>query len=85
MNGPTPTMFATLAGLKNLHEYDFSAIRYVSNTAAALPVKHITVLQELFPMAQIFSMYGLTECKRCTYLPPEDLSRKPTSVGIATR
>jgi acyl-CoA synthetase (AMP-forming)/AMP-acid ligase II len=28
-------------------------------------------------------MYGLTECKRCTYLPPEDLDRKPDSVGIA--
>src|SRR4029078_9149335 len=28
-------------------------------------------------------MYGLTECKRCTYLPPEDIDRKPTSVGFA--
>jgi acyl-coenzyme A synthetase/AMP-(fatty) acid ligase len=28
-------------------------------------------------------MYGLTECKRCTYLPPKDLQRKPGSVGIA--
>jgi acyl-CoA synthetase (AMP-forming)/AMP-acid ligase II len=28
-------------------------------------------------------MYGLTECKRCSYLPPEDLDRKPESVGIA--
>jgi acyl-coenzyme A synthetase/AMP-(fatty) acid ligase len=28
-------------------------------------------------------MYGLTECKRCTYLPPADVARKPTSVGIA--
>src|SRR5262249_5799029 len=25
----------------------------------------------------------LTECKRCTYLPPADIERKPTSVGIA--
>jgi acyl-coenzyme A synthetase/AMP-(fatty) acid ligase len=28
-------------------------------------------------------MYGLTECKRCSYLPPEDLDRKPGSVGVA--
>jgi acyl-CoA synthetase (AMP-forming)/AMP-acid ligase II len=46
-------------------------------------VKHVTLLRELFPTARIYSMYGLTECKRCTYLPPEDLARKPTSVGIA--
>jgi acyl-CoA synthetase (AMP-forming)/AMP-acid ligase II len=28
-------------------------------------------------------MYGLTECKRCTYLPPAELDRRPDSVGIA--
>jgi amino acid adenylation domain-containing protein len=78
-----PTIFAILAELKTLKDYDFSKIRFVTNTAAALPVKHILVLKELFPGARIFSMYGLTECKRCTYLPPEDLDRKPTSVGIA--
>jgi amino acid adenylation domain-containing protein len=78
-----PTVFATLANLKSLRDYDFSNIRYVSNTAAALPVKHITMLKDIFPRAKIFSMYGLTECKRCTYLPPEDIDRKPTSVGIA--
>ena len=26
-------------------------------------------------------MYGLTECKRVSYLPPEELDRRPTSVG----
>jgi amino acid adenylation domain-containing protein len=78
-----PTIFAILTELKNLSEYDFSRIRYVTNTAAALPVKHILKLKQVFPRARIYSMYGLTECKRCTYLPPEDLDRKPTSVGIA--
>jgi acyl-CoA synthetase (AMP-forming)/AMP-acid ligase II len=28
-------------------------------------------------------MYGLTECKRVAYLPPELIDRKPTSVGVA--
>ena len=78
-----PTIFAVLAGMTSLAQYDFTAIRYVTNTAAALPVKHITMLRELFPAARIYSMYGLTECKRCTYLPPEDIARKPESVGIA--
>ncbi len=31
-----PTMFATLAGMKDLEAYDFSSVRYVSNTAAAI-------------------------------------------------
>jgi amino acid adenylation domain-containing protein len=78
-----PTIYAVLAEMKNLRDFDLSNIRYVTNTAAALPVKHITMLRELFPKARIYSMYGLTECKRCTYLPPKDIDRKPTSVGIA--
>jgi amino acid adenylation domain-containing protein len=76
-----PTMFASLLALRS--SFDLSSIRYVTNTAAALPVKHIEELRRLFPNAQVFSMYGLTECKRCTYLPPADLDRKPDSVGIA--
>jgi amino acid adenylation domain-containing protein len=78
-----PTIFAILAEMKTLGQLDLSKIRYVTNTAAALPVKHILALKKLFPSARIYSMYGLTECKRCTYLPPADLDRKPTSVGIA--
>jgi amino acid adenylation domain-containing protein len=78
-----PTVFSLLAEFKSLSNYDLSKIRYVSNTAAALPLKHILMLKDLFPDARIYSMYGLTECKRCTYLPPKDLERKPLSVGIA--
>lgn len=78
-----PTIFAILAELKSLKDFDLTSISFVTNTAAALPVKHITLLRELFPKARVYSMYGLTECKRCTYLPPADIERKPTSVGIA--
>jgi acyl-CoA synthetase (AMP-forming)/AMP-acid ligase II len=78
-----PTIFSILAELKSLKDYDLSKIRYVTNTAAALPVKHVLMLRDIFPTARIYSMYGLTECKRCTYLPPKDIDRKPSSVGIA--
>ena len=61
----------------------FEDIRYVTNTAAALRSSTSAMLRELFPKAKIFSMYGLTECKRCTYLPPKDIDREPTSVGVA--
>jgi amino acid adenylation domain-containing protein len=78
-----PTMAAVLLQLKDLAPGMFPALRYITNTAAALPPAHIARLQELFPTTKIFSMYGLTECKRCTYLPPEQLPRRPGSVGIA--
>ena len=78
-----PTIFALMADMPTLGTFDFSKIRFVTNTAAALPQKHIAMLQEIFPRARIYSMYGLTECKRCSYLPPQDIARKPGSVGIA--
>jgi acyl-CoA synthetase (AMP-forming)/AMP-acid ligase II len=48
-----------------------------------LPSQHIYRLFELFPDAKFYSMYGLTECKRVSYLPPEELLKRPTSVGKA--
>jgi amino acid adenylation domain-containing protein len=77
-----PTIFAILAGMKSAREHDLSRVRLVTNTAAPLPQRHIAALRQIFPSARIYSMYGLTECKRCTYLPPEDLERKAGSVGI---
>jgi len=78
-----PTIAAVLLQMKDLAPGMFPGLRYITNTAAALPPAHIARLQELFPATRIFSMYGLTECKRCTYLPPEQLARRPGSVGIA--
>ncbi len=76
-----PTNFAILLGLKNLERYDFSSLRYITNTAAALPPAYIKRLRQLFPHVKLYSMYGLTECKRVSYLPPAEIDRRPTSVG----
>ncbi|MBY3530795.1 acyl--CoA ligase [Rhizobium laguerreae] len=78
-----PTMAAVLLQLRDLTPDFLPTLRYITNTAAALPVEHISRLRQLFPGASLFSMYGLTECKRCTYLPPSELARRPDSVGIA--
>ena len=78
-----PTIAAVLLQLKDLAPGMFPDLRYITNTAAALPPAHIARLQELFPGTKLFSMYGLTECKRCTWLPPDQLKVRPGSVGIA--
>ena len=67
-----PTIFAILLQM-DLSKYDLSSIRYITNTAAALPPDHIMAIREQFSWARLYSMYGLTECKRCTYLPPDDI------------
>ncbi|MBU6440976.1 MAG: AMP-binding protein [Betaproteobacteria bacterium] len=75
-----PTMFAMLLGM-DLSSFDLRSLRLVTNTAAALPVPHIRRIRDAFPLATLFSMYGLTECKRVSYLPPEQLDIRPQSVG----
>jgi long-chain acyl-CoA synthetase len=76
-----PTIYAMLLKM-DLSEFDLSSLRYLTNTAAALPPSHIQQLQAKFPRATIYSMYGLTETKRTLYLPPEQLGRRADSVGI---
>ncbi len=76
-----PTMFTLMMNLQSLPTFDLSGLRMVTNTAAALSESHIQKLRALFPQASLFSMYGLTECKRVTYLPPDQLDIRPTSVG----
>ncbi|ATG35442.1 long-chain-fatty-acid- CoA ligase IcfB [Phaeobacter piscinae] len=76
-----PTMVPLIAPLAA--RYDFSAVRCISSTAAALHAPFIDQLETIFPNATVFSMYGLTECHRCTYLDPTELTRRRTSVGKA--
>jgi long-chain acyl-CoA synthetase len=78
-----PTVVAMLLKLQDLKGYDLNSLRYMTNTGAALPVEHIRKLRTLFPHVTMVSMFGLTECKRVSYLPPEELDRIPSSVGQA--
>ena len=76
-----PTMVPLIAPWAE--RFDLSAVRLVSSTAAALHVELIDQLEAALPQATVFSMYGLTECHRCTYLPPEQLGKRRSSVGLA--
>ena len=78
-----PTIISIFLQVKNLEGYDFSSLRYITSTGQALPASHLLRLNKLLPQAKIYSMYGLTECKRVLYLPPEQIPLRPTSVGKA--
>jgi amino acid adenylation domain-containing protein len=78
-----PTMIAILIRLKNLKKHNFSSLRYITSTGQALPKAHLFMLRDLFPNVRIYPMYGLTECKRVSYLEPEKIGDKPNSVGKA--
>jgi acyl-CoA synthetase (AMP-forming)/AMP-acid ligase II len=56
-------------------------IDIITSTGAIFHEKYIFALKKHMPFAKIFSMYGLTECKRVSYLDPEFVLKKPRSVG----
>jgi acyl-CoA synthetase (AMP-forming)/AMP-acid ligase II len=79
-----PTVYSGLRGLaRDMEGLELPSVTRVTNTAAALPPAITEELRSIFPNALIFAMYGLTECKRVSYLEPELLESRPTSVGRA--
>lgn len=58
-------------------------LRYVASTGGRMPRATLEKLRSMLPRAQIFLMYGLTEAFRSTYLPPDQVDRRPDSIGKA--
>jgi acyl-CoA synthetase (AMP-forming)/AMP-acid ligase II len=48
-----------------------------------MPRATLDKLRRALPRARPFLMYGLTEAFRGTYLPPEEIDRRPDSIGKA--
>jgi acyl-CoA synthetase (AMP-forming)/AMP-acid ligase II len=78
-----PAVYATLLGMPaaTLERFDLGSLRLMTNAAAALPVTQLAELRRRFPGVRFYSMYGQTECKRISYLDPDELDRRPGSVG----
>ena len=58
-------------------------MRRITNSGGALTTALVHKLRALFPDADIYPMYGLTEAFRSTYLPPELVASHPESMGRA--
>ena len=58
-------------------------LRYFANTGGHMPRATLDRLRALLPSARPYLMYGLTEAFRATYLPPEEIDRRPGSIGKA--
>ena len=56
-------------------------LRYLTSSGGTMPIETTRGLTERLPKTDIFLMYGLTEAFRSTFLPPEQISRRPDSIG----
>ena len=59
------------------------SLRYFANTGGHMPRETLGLLRQRVPNSRPFLMYGLTEAFRSTYLPPEEIDRRPDSIGKA--
>ena len=79
-----PTLWTLLAQPQSgLHKTALPDLRYITNTGGAMPQTVLATLRSHLPTTKVVLMYGLTEAFRSTYLPPEELDRRPTSMGKA--
>jgi len=58
-------------------------LRYITNSGGAMPTATLAALRAKLPKTKPFLMYGLTEAFRSTFLPPEEVDRRPESIGKA--
>lgn len=58
-------------------------LRYLTNSGGAMPGATLASLRNKLPKTKPFLMYGLTEAFRSTFLPPEEVDRRPDSIGKA--
>jgi acyl-CoA ligase (AMP-forming) (exosortase A-associated) len=77
-----PPLWIQLADLQ-WPEAARQSLRYFTNSGGAMPVATLAKLRAALPRARPFLMYGLTEAFRSTYLPPEEVDRRPESMGKA--
>jgi len=60
-----------------------SNVRIITSSGGNVTSKMVNDVEKLFTNAKFYSMHGLTEAFRSTYLEPEQLKIRPTSIGKA--
>ncbi len=60
-----------------------ATLRYITSSGDVLPETTVRMLAERLPATHIYLMYGFTEAFRSTYLPPQEIRHRPTSIGKA--
>lgn len=79
-----PATYSLLLSRTQLDAYPLESLRYLTQAGGAMAPAEIVRVRALLPQAEFFVMYGQTEAtSRLSYLPPERLADKASSVGVA--
>jgi acyl-CoA synthetase (AMP-forming)/AMP-acid ligase II len=78
-----PPLWLQLLNVDSFREEPIPSLRIMTNTGGPLPTEAVRMLRRSQPQAELVLMYGLTEAFRSAFLDPEQVDRKPHSVGRA--
>jgi len=78
-----PPLWQQLLNVPGFRDEPVQSLRIATNAGGHLPVPVVRALRRAQPHARLFLMYGLTEVLRSTFLPPEEVDRRPDSMGKA--
>ena len=78
-----PPLWLRLLNGGGLQDGALPDLRLMTNAGGHLPVDAVRALRTSQSGARLFLMYGLTEVLRSTFLPPEEVDRRPDSIGRA--
>jgi len=59
------------------------SLQRITTSGGRVPLPIVKAIRQAFPTVDLYLMYGLTEAFRSTYLPPNQVDIRPTSIGRA--
>jgi acyl-CoA ligase (AMP-forming) (exosortase A-associated) len=81
--GVPPMWIQLMSDVSPFRQMAFPRLRYITNSGGRFPVALVKQYREHLPGVRIFLMYGLSEAFRSTYLDPDEVDRRPDSMGRA--
>ena len=78
-----PLWIQLMEGRSPFPRQAFPALRYITSSGGVFPVELVRRYRAHLPHVRIYLMYGLSEAFRSTFLPPEEIDRRPGSMGRA--
>ncbi len=62
---------------------ELAHVRAITSSGGKITNRMLEQIERYFPKTRFFSMHGLSEAFRCSFLPPEQIRIRPTSIGKA--
>jgi acyl-CoA synthetase (AMP-forming)/AMP-acid ligase II len=78
-----PPLWLQLLSVPSFCSEAIPSLRVLQNAGGHLPTEAVRRIRRAQPHARLFLQYGMTETFRSTFLSPEEVDRRPDSMGQA--